>query len=41
MGKALPSWMIDCGKASEKTKGVPLLLKFELGTPPTNRLYDF
>jgi hypothetical protein len=28
------------GKIHEVTLGVPLLLKFELGTPPTNRLYD-
>lgn len=39
MKKALPSWMVDCGAASIKTKGVPLLLLFELGTPPTNKLY--
>jgi hypothetical protein len=31
--------MIDCGRASERTQGVPLLLLFELGTPPTNKLY--
>lgn len=32
-------WLIDCGRASKKTQGVPLLLFFELGTPPTDRLY--
>jgi hypothetical protein len=31
--------IIDCGRASERTQGVPLLLLFELGTPPTNKLY--
>ena len=35
------SGMIDCGRASERTQGVPLLLLFELGTPPTNKLYQF
>ncbi len=39
--KQLPAWMMDCGKASQKTHGVPLLLMFELGTPPTNKLYIF
>jgi hypothetical protein len=33
--------IIDCGRASERTQGVPLLLLFELGTPPTNRLFLF
>ena len=33
--------IIDCGRASERTQGVPLLLMFELGTPPTNRLYMY
>ncbi len=33
--------MMDCGRASERTQGVPLLLFFELGTPPTNKLYLF
>ena len=31
--------IIDCGRASERTQGVPLLLLFELGTPPTNKLF--
>ena len=35
------SGIIDCGRASERTQGVPLLLLFELGTPPTNRLFLF
>jgi hypothetical protein len=26
--------IIDCGRASERTKGVPLLIFLELGTPP-------
>jgi hypothetical protein len=29
----------DCGRATERTQGVPLLLLFELGTPPTNKLF--
>jgi len=33
--------IIDCGRASERTQGVPLLLLFELGTPPTNKLFLF
>ena len=31
----------DCGRASERTQGVPLLLLFELGTPPNNKLFLF
>lgn len=31
----------DCGCASERTQGVPILLLFELGTPPTNKLFLF
>jgi hypothetical protein len=26
--------IIDCGRASERTKGVPLLLFYEYGSPP-------
>jgi hypothetical protein len=33
--------VVDCGRASERTQGVPLLLLFELGTPPTNKLFLF
>jgi hypothetical protein len=35
------SGIVDCGRASERTQGVPLLLLFELGTPPTNKLFLF
>jgi hypothetical protein len=35
------SGMIDCGRASERTQGVPILPLFELGTPPTNKLFIF
>jgi hypothetical protein len=35
------SGIIDCGRASERTQGVPFLLLFELGTPPTNKLFLF
>jgi hypothetical protein len=33
--------IVDCGRATERTQGVPLLLLFELGTPPTNKLFLF
>ena len=33
--------IIDCGRASERTRGVPLMLFFELGTPPSNKLFLF
>ena len=39
MKNALLRGLIDCGRVSKMTRGVPLLLIFELGTPPTNRLY--
>ena len=40
--RAFDRWgIIDCGRASERTQGVPLLLLFELGTPPTNKLFLF
>ncbi len=31
--------VIDCGRASERTQGVPILLLFELGVPPSNKLF--
>jgi hypothetical protein len=31
----------DCGSASEKTKGLPFLLLFELSWPPFDRLFIF
>jgi hypothetical protein len=33
--------MIDCGRASKRTKGVSLLLFLEFGSPPFNWLYLF
>jgi hypothetical protein len=33
--------IIDCGRASERTKGVPMLVLIELGTPPYNWLFLF
>ena len=33
--------IIDCGRASERTQGIPLLLLYELGTPPANKLFLF
>jgi hypothetical protein len=32
-------FLIDCGRVSERTRGVPLLLLFELGAPPLNKLF--
>ncbi len=31
--------MVDCGRASERTKGIPMFLLLELGTPPFNWLF--
>ena len=31
--------IIDCGRASERTQGIPFLLLFELGIPPNNKLF--
>ena len=31
--------MIDCGRASERTRGVTLLLYLEFGVPPLSWLY--
>jgi hypothetical protein len=33
--------LIDCGRASERTNGIPFLLLFELSAPPNNKLYLF
>lgn len=33
--------IIDCGRASECTNGISLLLLFELSTPPNDRLFLF
>ncbi len=32
-----PIELIDCGRASEATRGVPLMLLFELAWPPNNK----
>lgn len=44
-GKRTParksSFLVDCGRASQRTRGIPLLLLFELGTPPANKLFMF
>jgi hypothetical protein len=34
-----PIALLDCGKASEVTKGVPYLVLYELGWPPFDRLW--
>ncbi len=34
-------FLIDCGRASVRTRGIPLLLLFELATPPANKLFIF
>lgn len=31
----------DCGKASRVTRGLPIILWFELGTPPWNKMIPF
>ena len=31
--------IIDCGRASERTNGIPFLLLFELSAPPNNKLF--
>ena len=31
--------LVDCGRASELTRGLPLQLLFELGWPPNNKMY--
>jgi hypothetical protein len=33
--------LIDCGQASRVTRGIPLVILFELGTPPWNKLFLF
>lgn|GEM_PF-1844994 len=33
--------LTDCGRASEVTRGIPLVLLFELGNPPFNKLFLF
>ena len=33
--------IIDCGRASERIQGIPLLLLFELGVPPNDELFLF
>jgi hypothetical protein len=30
--------MIDCGRASERTRGFPIFILFELGIPPNDSL---
>lgn len=37
--EAAPIEPIDCGRASETTRGLPLMLLFELGWPPNNKMY--
>lgn len=31
--------LLDCGSASQVTRGVPYQLAFEMGWPPNNRMY--
>lgn len=33
--------LTDCGRASEVTRGIPLVLFFEIGSPPFNKLFLF
>jgi hypothetical protein len=34
-------FLIDCGRASRCTRGVPLLFMFEVAAPPMDRLFQF
>jgi len=34
-------FLVDCGRVSKRTRGVPLLILFELGAPPNNKLFLF
>ena len=34
-------FLVDCGRVSTRTRGVPLLLLFELSPPPVNKLFLF
>ena len=31
--------LLDCGQASQATRGLPNQLAFEMGWPPNNRMY--
>jgi hypothetical protein len=31
--------LTDCGRASEVTRGIPLVILFEIGPPPWNKLF--
>lgn len=31
--------LVDCGRASDLTRGLPLMLLFELGWPPNNKMF--
>jgi hypothetical protein len=31
--------LVDCGRASDLTRGIPLQLLFELGWPPNNKMF--
>ena len=33
--------IIDCGRASERTRGTSWLILLELGVPPNNKLFIF
>jgi len=37
--EAAPIQPIDCGRASESTRGLPLYILFELGWPPNNKMF--
>lgn len=39
--ESAPMQPIDCGRASDATRGSPLLLLFELGLPPNNKMFLF
>lgn len=39
--ESAPVQPIDCGRASDATRGLPFLLLFEFGSPPFNKMFLF
>jgi hypothetical protein len=31
--------LVDCGRASKVTRGIPLVILFEIGLPPWNKMF--
>jgi len=34
-------FLVDCGRVSKRTRGLPLLILFEFSAPPNDRLFLF